>query len=285
MSNEVVTYAERVGAMSIVDIKAQVNLIQHVMREVMKENQHYGVIPGTGTKPTLLKAGAEKLCLTFRLDPQYEIEQTFDGVHLSIVSKCILTHINSGQRFGSGMGSCSTKESKYAYRTQARKCPHCGKEAIIKGKEEYGGGWLCFKKKDGCGAKFSDGDVGIEGQSSGRVPNEDIPDQYNTVLKMANKRSLVAAVLNATAASDIFTQDIEDMPEIISETKRKPAAPILKDVLSAIAAMSTKPQREAAKALAAQLTDADQVSMAEAAWAQRIEELKHPAGTKQEATI
>ena len=32
-----------------------------------------------------------------------------------------------------------------------------------------------------------------------------------TVLKMANKRSLVAAVLNATAASDIFTQDIEDM--------------------------------------------------------------------------
>ena len=30
---------------------------------------------------------------------------------------------------------------------------------------------------------------------------------------MANKRSLVAAVLNATAASDIFTQDIEDMAD------------------------------------------------------------------------
>ena len=35
-------------------------------------------------------------------------------------------------------------------------------------------------------------------------------DQYNTVLKMAKKRSHVDAILTATAASDIFTQDIED---------------------------------------------------------------------------
>jgi hypothetical protein len=33
-------------------------------------------------------------------------------------------------------------------------CPRCGKDAIIKGKEEYGGGWLCYKAKGGCGAKF-----------------------------------------------------------------------------------------------------------------------------------
>lgn len=36
-------------------------------------------------------------------------------------------------------------------------CPACGKKgSIIKGKEEYGGGYLCFKKKGGCGAKFKD---------------------------------------------------------------------------------------------------------------------------------
>ena len=211
MSNEIVAYAEKIGALSIVDIKAQVNLIQHVMKEVMQLDQHYGVIPGTGTKPTLLKAGAEKLCLTFRLDPQYEIEQRQDGKNLTIMSKCTLWHIPSGQRYGSGMGSCSTLESKYAYRTNKRKCPKCGAEAIIKGKEEYGGGWLCFKKNNGCGAKFGDTDQSITSQVAGRIPNEDVADQYNTVLKMANKRSLVAAVLNATAASDIFTQDIEDM--------------------------------------------------------------------------
>jgi hypothetical protein len=35
----------------------------------------------------------------------------------------------------------------------------------------------------------------------------------NTIMKMACKRALVAATLNATAASDIFTQDVEDMPQ------------------------------------------------------------------------
>ena len=34
-------------------------------------------------------------------------------------------------------------------------CPVCGKDAIIQGKPEYGGGWVCFSKKGGCGAKFA----------------------------------------------------------------------------------------------------------------------------------
>lgn len=37
----------------------------------------------------------------------------------------------------------------------AKVCPKCGKEAIAKGTEQYGGGWFCSKKKGGCGAKFS----------------------------------------------------------------------------------------------------------------------------------
>jgi hypothetical protein len=49
------------------------------------------------------------------------------------------------------------------------------------------------------------------------VENEDIADVFNTVLKMGKKRAFVDAVLSATAASDIFTQDIEEM-------KQKPAA-------------------------------------------------------------
>jgi hypothetical protein len=40
--------------------------------------------------------------------------------------------------------------------TQQPACPVCGVVgAIIKGKPEYGGGWLCFQKKGGCGAKFA----------------------------------------------------------------------------------------------------------------------------------
>lgn len=38
-------------------------------------------------------------------------------------------------------------------------------------------------------------------------------DMYNTVLKMAKKRAFVDAILTCTAASDCFTQDIEDDPQ------------------------------------------------------------------------
>ena len=198
--------------LTIEDMVAQVQKVQQVMAKVMKEGEHYGVIPGTGSKPSLLKPGAEKLCLLFRLAPAYTAREAVDGKHLTIESTCALTHIPTGELWGAGMGSCSTKESKYAYRQGKRLCPKCDKDTIIKGKPEYGGGWLCFAKKGGCGEKWAAGAVEIEGQSLERVANEDLADQYNTVLKMANKRALVAAVLNVTAASDIFTQDLEDMP-------------------------------------------------------------------------
>lgn len=49
-------------------------------------------------------------------------------------------------------------------------------------------------------------------KSGGRVENEDIADLWNTVLKMAKKRAFVDAVRSTTAASDIFVQDIEEVP-------------------------------------------------------------------------
>ena len=211
-----------VHELDVDDVIQQVQKIQRVMEAVMKAGEHYGVIPGTD-KPTLLKPGAEKLCLVFRLDPQYEVTQTMpEGAHLTVVSRCTLYHIPTSNRMGSGMGSCSTKESKYRYRQAKWVCPACGKDTIIRGKTEYGGGWVCFKKRDGCGAKFPDNDVLITGQRVGRVENPDLSGRLQHVLKMATKRSLVAAVLNVTAASDIFTQDLEDAPPPPPEKKEKP---------------------------------------------------------------
>jgi hypothetical protein len=196
------------------DVKAQVTLVQQVMRAVMQEGFHYGVIPGT-EKPTLLKPGAEKLTMTFRLAPELTVDMTDlgDG-HREYRVKVALRHIVTGQMWGEGVGSCSTMESRYRYRNAALTCPHCGQSAIIKGRAEYGGGWLCFGKKGGCGAKFSDNDSDITNQATGRVENPDISDTWNTALKMAKKRALVDATLTATAASDCFNQDLEDfMPE------------------------------------------------------------------------
>lgn len=206
-------------AMTADKIQRQVNLIQEVMQKVMLDNVHYGKIPGCGPKPTLLKPGAEKLSTTFRLAPYYEIRrgELGDG-HREYEITCTLKHINTDMIISQGVGSCSTMEGKFRFRNAEKKCPECGKEAIIKGKKEYGGGWLCFKKKGGCGAKWSDGDPVIEDQADGKAEHDNPADYYNTVLKMAKKRAHVDAVLTATAASDIFTQDIEDMPEVINVT-------------------------------------------------------------------
>jgi len=196
---------------AIDEIVARVDKIKQVQQRIMKEGVHFGVVPGTVSKPSLLKPGAELLCLTFQLDPQFTLDERHDGDHLEVVVTCTLYHSRSGARLGSGIGSCSTRESKYAYRKSERVCPKCDAAAIIKGKAEYGGGWLCYGKKGGCGAKFKDDDEAITGQDVGRIANPDLPDLYNTVRKMACKRAHVAACLFVTGGSELFTQDIEDM--------------------------------------------------------------------------
>ena len=109
-----------------------------------------------------------------------------------------------------GVGSCSTLEAKYRWRNGERVCPQCGKPTIIKGKDEYGGGWLCWKKNGGCGTKWDNGAAAIEDQEVGKVENTNIADCYNTVLKMAKTRAFRDGMLMATATSGRFTQDLED---------------------------------------------------------------------------
>lgn len=214
-------------ALSADEIHGQVQLIQQVMRAVMQEGYHYGVIPGT-EKPTLLKPGAEKLITTFRLAPLLHVElRDLGNGHREYQVRCTLVHIPTGKVYGEGLGSCSTMETKYRYRNSKLTCPFCHQETIIKGRAEYGGGYLCFQRKGGCGAKFSMNDKAITSQSIGRIENTDLADTWNTVLKMAKKRALVDATLTATAASDCFTQDLEDFqsePAVPAPTQDLPPA-------------------------------------------------------------
>jgi hypothetical protein len=218
-------------AMDIDTMVRQLELVRTAMARVMREGEHYGRPFEGAKKPTLLKPGAEILGMLFRLDPQYKSEVVPPdigmGGHLTVKTTCTLYHIPTGNRIASGEGSCSTREAKYAWRDGGRTCPNCGAMAIIRGKEEWGGGWICFKKKGGCGQKFANGDQTIESQRWGRVANEDLGDEYNTVLKMANKRAHIAATLGATACSDLFTQDLEEAehenPEPKSNGKTEPS--------------------------------------------------------------
>lgn len=213
------------GEQRVLALMEDRRIIDMAMKEVLVKGEHYGVIPGCGPKPTLFKAGAEALMKLFRLACDYDV--TFlptKGEHREVSVKCILTSFDTGKFMGAGVGSCSTMESKYRYRQATRKCPRpeCNAEAIIKGKDEYGGGWLCWKKKDGCGAKFEIDDPAIIGQDVGRIENEDLADQYNTILKMAKKRALVDAVLTRTAAGDVFSQDLEDIAPMGSQPQEPP---------------------------------------------------------------
>jgi hypothetical protein len=208
---------------SVAEVVAQHEKIVQVMQAVMKPDIHYGIIPGV-KNPSLFKAGAESINVALRLAPHYVSEKIWhDDGHLTVSVVCTLKHIPTGLEIATGEGLCSSRESRYAYRQGGRVCPECGQDSIIKGKAEYGGGWVCFKRKGGCGAKWDDGTEqaqSFENMETGKVPNPDLADTYNTVLKMADKRALVAAVLNGTAASDVFTQDVEDRPaEARTETQ------------------------------------------------------------------
>ena len=167
---QLATYSpEQAGA---IEVRQQVNQLQYLVKSVLKEGEHYGVVPGTKGKPSLFLPGAEKIAFMFKLMATYKVERTdFNGGHREYQVECTLASTNTGEVVGSGMGSCSTLESKYRYRNK----------------------W-------------------VNGQKT-REENPDIADTWNTVLKMAKKRAFVDAVKSTTAASDIFTQDVEDMPD------------------------------------------------------------------------
>jgi len=196
------------GAMNVEAVVSQVQRIQEVMNKVMKPDEHYGVIPGT-KKPTLLKPGAEKLLLTFHLDPQFEIIQQIQQKNfLSYASKCTLYHIPTGKRIASGTGSCNSYEDKYRFRWESEKRPLSGaywaakKAGDSKKMAEFVGPDERTKKIDGAWYVLG---------NRHRVENNNPWALDNTIRKMADKRALVAAILMGTAASDIFTQDLEDM--------------------------------------------------------------------------
>ncbi len=219
---------ESTEILSLDFIEMRVNKIQEIMSKLMKNDVHYGTIPGCGKKKGLFKAGAEVLCVAFQLQPSYEYEIIDLGnQHREYRFTGKAVYIPTGAVIAQGVGSCSTMEVKYRYRESLRKCPACGQETIIKGKEEYGGGWVCFAKKGGCGKKFKTGDQEIESQTIGRIENPDIADQYNTVFKMGKKRCHTDLTLSATGASFLFTQGEDTaIPKGNKETPPKEQPPM-----------------------------------------------------------
>lgn len=195
----------------------QVNKIKETMELAMEAGVHYGVI-AAGQKPTLLKGGAEKLNLLFRLRPVYDIRRTdYKGGHREYEVVCSLFHIVTGTFLGQGVGSCSTMEKKYRYRHDTPE--DTGKPVpknYWKVRDNEPAKALDLLGGKGFIAKKNESNQWTIHRFTGKVvENPDIADVYNTVKKMAKKRAHVDATLTVTAASDIFTQDLEDMDETL----------------------------------------------------------------------
>jgi hypothetical protein len=208
--------------MSIADIRKRKELVHELMRDLMVPGQHYGEIPGTDGKPTLLKSGAEMLCMTFRLAASFNVQlRELPNNHREYRVDCTLTSAD-GSVVATGVGSATTMESKHRWRLRSLKCPTCGQETIRKGRD----GYFCGQKLGGCGENFSATHKGIVMQPKGKVENPDVADQWNTVLKIAAKRAHTHATLLATAASDMFVPE-DDEDEDPKPEEQKAEAPKL----------------------------------------------------------
>lgn len=219
-------------------VVAMRSAVEEIIAKVLREGEHYGVIPGTTqagkkAKKALLQPGAEVLCQVFRLRPEYSVEtreERQDFIMREV--RCRLYNTMTGELVGEAFASANSREEKYLVQTAARLCPSCGKATIIKGKDEYGGGWLCFARKGGCGAKYADEDKKILDQT-GSVSADKVFNLHHTIISIAQKRAYVKAVRNATATSDIFTDEeapsddgTDDEPRTSSRsTGKQPAGP------------------------------------------------------------
>lgn len=183
------------GRMSAMEVVAHTAAVQEVMRAVMKPDVHYGKIPGT-PKPTLYKAGAEVLCMAFRIADEYRIDDLSTPDMIRYRVTCVGKHQVSGVDLGSGMGEASTGEEKYRWRGAV-----CDEEFEVTPATHRR---VKFGKKQG----------GFYKANQVRTEPSDLA---NTVLKMACKRAKMAMVLNVTAASDIFSQDLDDLDDTLRD--------------------------------------------------------------------
>ncbi len=175
--------------------------LQEFIARNMVEGEDYGMLPGTKTKDgerpkkILLQPGAQKLAEIYGLSIEFGDErppiERWDGDPMfAYFKKATVRRRSDGLLLGSGIGSCNSREKKYASRwVFAREVPpelNCehlpSREGIGRNNKPY----VMYK-----------------------VPNLEIFDLVNTFEKMACKRALVHAVIAVTRSSGLFTQDME----------------------------------------------------------------------------
>lgn len=229
------------GALASAQVQARMTRILEIQKAVMKDGVHFGQIPGT-PKPTLYKAGAEKLLATFQIAASVasvEDLSTADEVRYRV--KVHGVSQGTGVVLGEAVGECSSNEEKYRWRK-----PVCDEEFDDTPFDQRREVW---KKYGGKPQKW---------KQVRTVP----ADVANTILQMATKRALIPMTRVVLACSDIFDQDLEDMPAELRESMlEQGGAAEAKPAMQQPQRRSQKPaapsEVDANKALDAELAEAE----------------------------
>lgn len=190
----------------------QTQTLMEIYRRIMQKDTDYGIIPGT-PKPALYQPGAQILRLAAGLAVEMEHIESERNLGIGWISHSFLCRLRNADGLVVGVceGSANSFEDRYRWRWVSER-------DLPKGIEKD---TLVSKTRRG---NYNEYHVY-------RMENENPAGLDNTLVKIAQKRSFVGAVLMATGASRIFTQDVEDTvdeptmtdaPEPKPEPKRKP---------------------------------------------------------------
>ncbi len=103
-------------ALSLEQAEERIKMLQAFIKEYMVPGHDYGLIPGC-KKPSLLKPGAEKLCDIYGFSKKAEVTNRVENWEKGIFAyevKVILTSKRTEHIEAEGLGSCNSKEKKYA---------------------------------------------------------------------------------------------------------------------------------------------------------------------------
>lgn len=115
MGNEinVLSVVESIDTSQMGSFVKKIEEFQKLVQSQLKNGHDYGIIPST-KKPSLLKPGAEKICMLMGLTSAFDIIEStrdFDKGFFQYQVKCLL--MKSGVVITEGLGTCNTKETKY----------------------------------------------------------------------------------------------------------------------------------------------------------------------------
>lgn len=199
--------------------RARRDLLAEYVRTYMDPARHAydpaALHMGGDHKLRLNQDGARNLCGLYEVMPgEPLIEETMQDRHLDVRVKVPLRN-HADKVLYWGIGFCSTREGKYAYRwvSEADIPAGLNKRELRSRRSAYGTRY--------------------------RIPNDDIADQYHTVRMMALKRAEVAATMKLPGVTEVFAAEGEAEEE--SAETRAALLKTLKGQLGTIPAKDRPP--------------------------------------------